>query len=201
MQPKMVKNPYIGLKVTMSGERTGRDGGKISSIEDVIIKIAPVVNLAVKSFRNTGPFSNTGAIPPKADTESTYTINWVLTNTTSDLKSTVVKASLPPGVSWKGEISPSSEKITYDPNTRMVTWDIGNVLAGTGFTNSAKQVYFKVGIVPSLSQVGSMPDLATQIRVTSVDTHTGSDIKLNGTSATTRFSDTSFSSGQDVVVN
>jgi hypothetical protein len=200
VQPKLIKNPQINLKIVMSGERVGRDGGRVTSAEDVVIKISSVATLTSKSIRNTGPFTNTGPIPPKADTETTYTINWVVTNTTSDLKNAVVKSSLPPGVSWKGEISPSSEKVTYDPDTRMVTWDMGNVSAGAGFTSSPRQVYFKVGIVPSINQVGTVPNLLQQSNFTSSDTNTGIELKTSASQTDTRFTDGMPSAG-DVVTN
>jgi hypothetical protein len=200
VQPKLIKNPQINLKIVMSGERVGRDGGRVTSTEDVVIKISSVATLTSKSIRNTGPFTNTGPIPPKADTETTYTINWVVTNTTSDLKNAVVKSSLPPGVSWKGEISPTSEKVTYDPDTRMVTWDMGNVSAGAGFTSSPRQVYFKVGIVPSINQVGTVPNLLQQSNFTSSDTNTGIELKTSASQTDTRFTDGMPSAG-DVVTN
>lgn len=200
VQPKLIKNPQINLKIVMSGERVGRDGGRVTSTEDVVVKISSVATLTSKSIRNTGPFTNTGPIPPKADTETTYTINWVVTNTTSDLKNAVVKSSLPPGVSWKGEISPSSEKVTYDPDTRMVTWDMGNVSAGAGFTSSPRQVYFKVGIVPSINQVGTVPNLLQQSNFVSNDTNTGAELKTSASQTDTKFTDGMPSAG-DVVTN
>ncbi len=199
VQPRLIKNPFIDLKVTMTGERGGRDGGTVSSTEDVTIKISSVANLTSKALRNSGPFSNSGPIPPKADNESTYTISWTLTNTTSDLRSTNVKAVLPSGVSWKGEVSPSSEKITYDPDTRVVTWDIGNVSAGAGFTSSAKQAYFKVGLVPSLNQVSTSPSLILQSNLTSTDVHTESNLKVSTNPVDTKYSD-GIQSGGEVVV-
>ncbi len=198
VQPRLIKNPVIDLKIVMSGERGGRDGGTVSSTEDVTIKVSSVVNLTTKSLRNSGPFSHTGPIPPKADNESTYTISWTLTNTTSDLRGANVKVVLPPGVSWKGEVSPSSEKITYDPDTRVITWDIGNVSSGAGFTSSAKQAYFKVGLVPSINQVTTAPNLVLQSNFSSIDTHTGADLKVSSPSVTTKFSDGS--SGGDIVI-
>jgi hypothetical protein len=200
VQPKLIKNPYIDLKIVISGERVGRDGGKVSSTEDVTIKISSVANLTSKSLRSTGPFSNSGPIPPKADMETTYTISWTLTNTTSDLRGTSVRAVLPQGVSWKGETSPSSEKITFDPDTRVVTWDIGNVSAGSGFTSSAKQVYFKLGIVPSLNQVSTVPNLLLSSNLTSIDSHTGAELKTSASQTNTKFED-GMPAGGDVVAN
>jgi hypothetical protein len=200
VQPKFIKNPHIDLKVSMSGDRSGRDSGQINSTQTVVIKISTVASITAKVLRDNGPFTNTGQIPPKADKETTYTINWLVTNTTSDLKGAIARAELPQGVTWKGETSPSSEKITYNPDTRIVTWDIGSVSAGSGFVNSPRQVYFKVGLVPNVVQVGTAPNLVSEIDMTSTDVYTEKQIESNAPQVNTRFSDPSFSFGKDNVV-
>ncbi len=199
VQPKLIKNPHIALSIKMTGERSGTDGGEVSSIEDFIIKIQSVINITSKTFRDSGPFTNIGPIPPKADKESTYTINWVVTNTTSDLKNAQVRAVLPQGVSWKGEVSPQNEKINFDPDSRVIVWDIGNISAGTGFVYSAKQVYFKVSIIPSVSQINTAPKLVSQAKVTSTDTYTESMLDSTSEPSSTLYSDSSFVMGKDIV--
>lgn len=198
--PSIIKNPHIDLRVKMFGQRSGIDGGQVESIENLTIKIASLATLTSKSFRAVGPFSNSGPIPPKADSETTYTINWLITNTTNDLKETTIRASLPQGVVWKGEISPQTEKISYDPDTRIVTWNVGNLSSGTGFTSSPKQVYFKVGITPSVNQVGVAPTIVSQANLSATDTYTESKIEANALNVSTKFFDPTFSGNQDIVV-
>lgn len=200
VQPKLIKNPHIDLKVTMTGDRSGRDGGKVSSTETVVVKIATVANLAAKSLRDTGPFTNTGLVPPKADKETTYTINWLVTNTTSDLSTAVARAELPQGVVWKGETSPTSEKINYNPDTRLVTWDIGSVNAGAGFTTSPRQVFFKVGFIPSVVQVGTAPNLVSEVDFIATDAYTNRQMEKNIAPVTTRYTENSFVFGKENVV-
>ena len=158
------------------------------------------MEISSKSFRSVGSFTNTGPIPPKADVESTYTINWTLTNTTNDLKDTLVSATLPVGVSWKGEVSPVSERISYNPDTRVVSWNVGNVSSGVGFTYSPKSVSFKLGIIPSINQIGTAPPLLSQATVTATDTYTETPIGAVSSVATTQYSDSSYKNGDDVVV-
>ncbi len=200
VQPKFIKNPHIDLKISMTGDRAGRDGGEVNSTQSVVIKISTVASITAKTLRDTGPFANTGAIPPRADSETTYTINWTLTNTTSDLKGAVARAELPQGVFWKGETSPSTEKITYNPDSRIVTWDIGSVSAGSGFINSPKQAYFKVGLVPNVTQVGATPVIVSQVDMLATDTYTERQVSSNAGTVSTRFTDPSYSFGEEVVV-
>ncbi len=196
-----LRNPYINLSVVMTGDRTGSDSGTISSTENFIIKISSLLNLKAQSWRDTGPFTNIGPIPPRADVESTYTITWTATNTTNDLKDAKVSATLPAGVVWKGQISPASERVTYDADTRVVSWSIGTISAGVGFNYSPKQASFRVGIVPSLNQVGSIPTLVSESTIDAMDTYTEKTINFVAPAVTTRFSDTSFSNGKEIVTN
>jgi hypothetical protein len=199
-QPKFIKNPHSDLKVSMTGDRVGRDGGEVNSTQNVVIKLSTVASITAKNYRDVGPFTNTGSIPPRVDSETTYTINWLVTNTTSDLKGAVARAELPQGVFWKGETSPTSEKITYNPDTRIVTWDIGSVAAGSGFINSPKQVYFKVGLVPSITQTGTSPTIVSQVDMTATDAYTERQVGANAGLINTVFSDPSFSSGKESVI-
>ncbi len=196
---RQIKNPHIDIHVTMSGDRAGTDTSNITSTEDLTIKISSVMNVVAKSHRDTGPFSNTGPIPPKSDTESTYTVTWTVTNTTNDLKDAVVTATLPQGVVWKNQVSPSSENIKYDSDSRTVSWSVGNVSSGVGYNTSPREVSFQVGLTPSLNQVGQVPQLTSQVSISADDSYTEKSITASTQPVTTRYSDPSFASPKDVV--
>ena len=197
---RSIKNPHIDLHIVMTGDRSGLDSATISSSEDVTIKINSTLELNSQSFRSVGPFNNTGPIPPRADIESTYTITWTITNTTNDLSGVAVSAVLPTGVIWKGETQPVSERINYNQDTRTVSWNIGNVSAGVGFTLSPKTVSFKVGIIPSINQIGSAPTLLSQINATATDTYTEGQIGATIPPVTTQYSDPGYKTGNNIVV-
>ena len=187
-----VKNPHIDVHVVMSGDRSGTEAGPISSTADFTLKIASTLSFSAKSYRASGPLTNIGPIPPRADKESTYTITWTLTNTTNDLNGVAVSGTLPVGVEWKGQSMPVSEKISYDPDTRVVSWNASNISAGTGFIYSPRQVSFKVGIIPSINQVGLVPPLILQTNVTASDTYTQTPVSVSAGSVTTQYSDPNF---------
>ena len=199
LQIRSTKDPHIDVHVVMTGDRSGGDGGEVSSSADITIKLSSTFSLTAKSYRAVGPFSNIGPIPPRADKESTYTLTLTMTNTTNDLKDVTLSGSLPIGVEWKGVISPSSERISYDPGTRTVSWNVGNVSAGTGFTYSPKGVSFQVSIIPSLNQIGSSPSLLSQIKVDSTDIYTTLPIKFTIDPVTTQYSDPGFKSSDSIV--
>ncbi len=200
IQTKSIKNPHIDVNVKSTGDRSGTETGVISSSENITIKISSSFALTAKAFRNLGPFSNTGPVPPQADKESTYTVVWTLTNANNDLKDTLVTAVLPAGVEWKNEISPVGERLSFNPETRVLSWNIGNVSLGTGFTYSPKEVYFKLGIIPSVSQVNSIPNLLSRISLTTTDTYTETQLTSDISSVTTQYSDPGYKSGDNIVV-
>jgi hypothetical protein len=199
-QVRQIKNPHIDIKLVITGDRSEIGGEKVSSESNIVIKILSTLSFTGKTYRSTGPFTNSGPIPPRADQESTYTISWALTNTTNDLSGTIVKGKLPIGITWKGEVSPASEKISYDPDTRTVTWNAGNISAGVGFNYSPKEVSFKVGIVPSISQISTIPELVNKIDVTATDTYVEAPINYSVNALTTDYSDPSYKSGDGAVL-
>jgi hypothetical protein len=62
---KLVKNPHIDIHVNITGDRSGTDGGKVSSEADLTVKILTTLNFTSKSFREFGPFKNTGPRTPQ----------------------------------------------------------------------------------------------------------------------------------------
>ena len=109
-----------------------------------------------------------------------------------------MSASLPQGVEWKGQVSPPSEKITYNPDNRKVQWNIGSVFSGTGFTYSPREVFFKVGITPSLNQVGTVPTLMSITNLSYFDAYVETDMKESVSAVTTQYSD-GFTFGDETV--
>ncbi len=199
-QIKTLRNPHIDIHAVITGERSGVDTATISSSADTTIKIASNLTLTSKTYRNTGSLQNIGPIPPKADKETTYTVTWTLTNTTNDVSGATVTATLPTGVMWKAETAPVSERISFNPDTRLVSWNVGNVAAGVGFVNSAKEVSFKVSVTPSVSQIGASLVLVSQATASATDTYATVPLTTGANPVTTAFSDSGFRSGQDIVV-
>lgn len=194
-----IQNPHIDLHIVMTGNRTGSDTSLITSLEDVTIKIPTTLSLSSKLYRFGGPFTNTGPVPPKADTETTYTAVWTVTNTANNLSGATVSAVLPAGVAWKGQSSPQSETVMYDNNSRTVSWNLTAVSAGVGFTNSARQVSFQLGITPSVNQIGSTPVVLGESDASGYDTYASTTVRSVAPNLTTLFSDSSFRPGQDIV--
>jgi len=191
------------LDVSVTGNRVDYVG---SSQDDVLfsdsrkIKITSDPQLFAKALYYIGPFKNSGPVPPKAEQETTYTVTWTVTNPMNNISGAVVQASLPPYVKWLSEIDPGQEKINYDENTRMVTWNVGNVSAGAGTTASAKEASFKVSFLPSIDQAGQIPNIVNAATITAKDNFTLTSVSNSFGALNTKLaSDPYFKTNAEVV--
>ncbi|MCW9054848.1 MAG: hypothetical protein OQJ98_02620 [Candidatus Pacebacteria bacterium] len=198
-----IENPEILLEVTVRGTRVSETGDTetITSRVSRNIRFSSDLALAGQVLRTTGPFVNTGPIPPVAEQESTYTIVWTVTNTANHVSGAQVTATLPSYVRWLGNISPQGSGLTFNENARTLTWNIGEVAQGVGVGISPKEVAFQVGLTPSVSQVGQAPVLIEAQGVSGFDQFTDARIFNEIPSLSIRiFSESSLPSGHDRVI-
>jgi hypothetical protein len=194
------KNRDIGISFVLTGTPVG-SAQAISVSENRVVKVASQVTLGAKMLHSTGLFKNAGPIPPKVEQETTYTAVLTAGNTQSELTDAKVTARLGSAVKWKGSKSAQPENISYDEASNTVTWNIGTLAAGTGFSTAAREAQFQVGLTPSLSQVGSAPTLVSSITFTAYDPLAAKTVTLPSQTLTTNMpSDPAFIQGDGIVV-
>ncbi len=127
-------NPVISIDIKISGERVTQDQGRIQVTNHLTkeIKIATLFQLSRRGLYYSGPFKNSGPLPPKVGKETTYTVVWSLTNTSNNVSDATVSAFLPSYVKWLGVINPENANISYDQSTGQIVWQAGTVSAGSG---------------------------------------------------------------------
>ena len=196
------KNSEISLDATFNATpQNGDNTLNAVATESGSVKIASEVSLGAKSLYSRGPFKNSGLVPPKAEKPTTYTIVLTLGNTQNDISGAEVNAVLGPNVTWTGEVSPTSENITYDQATNSVKWSLGTLASGAGFSVSGRQVFFKLSLTPSIGQINTAPNLLQNIEFSGSDTFTKLDIRSTVPQVTTKTdTDPKFVQGNDVVV-
>jgi hypothetical protein len=177
-------------------------GNSFQTINDYLkkkIKYTSSIGISGNALYNLGPFSNTGPLPPKAGNETTYTIVWNVSNTTSRITNAKVRGTLPFYVEWLSVTSPESAKVSYDPASKEVVWDIGNIESSSGST-SPKTLYMKVKLKPATSQTGSVANLVTNIIFTGKDSFTNTDITKSMQPINTRLNlDSNYNSENDTI--
>ncbi len=199
----LLENPEITIQLSMGGMQTisGSAPTQINNIETKTIKVNSDMQIAAQAMYHTGPFTNTGTLPPRADLPTTYTINWTVNNSANGISGAEAKTTLPLYVTWANAISPANENVFYNSTTREVTWRIGQVPRGAGYTGDSREASFQVKLIPSISQVGSSPALIGETRLTGTDTFTGKVLEAKKSPITTDlFNDPGFPSNGGTVI-
>ena len=151
----------------------------LSNFESSTIRIISDVGFVAKAFYYSGPFTNKGPIPPKVETETTYTIVWTLSNSANNISKAQINSSLPSWMRFVGTISPAGEDLVYNPSSREIVWNIGNITKGTNITGAGRGVAFQVAISPSSSQVDSIPVIINDATLTGHDDFANVNVKVN----------------------
>ena len=194
---KTTKDPNITIDVNIRGRQAS-----LGSIFSDITNVAKKVIKIVSDFQiATNGTYHSGSLPPKADQQTMYTVTWTLSNSSNSITQAQAKASLPVYVKWVGKAQGTTENISYNETTREVIWNIGTVRPNTGFDTN-REASFVVSLVPSLSQVGSVPQLVKDVYLSGQDSFTGTTVKSTRGPLTTFLpNDPSFKVGNERVVN
>jgi hypothetical protein len=190
-QNTLITNPTITLNLTVHATRQNDAGASnsVGSAASAQLTVASLLSLTAQSSRNSPAFINTGPLPPRAETGSSYTITWTLKNSANTVANTTVQAALPPYVNFIAAQAGSG--ITYDSASRTVTWSLGDVKAGVGYTSAAEQGSFQVMLIPSDSQVGTAPALTGPASASGQDRYAQVQVGANADGPTTQAVDVS----------
>lgn len=172
----------------------------IDTIDQKVVRFASSIQFAAQSMYSIGPIKNTGPYPPKANAETSYTITWSMIPSDNPLRAVSASTVLPIGVNWTGVIVPTTETVSFNPDTRTVTWNVGS-LPKASATPRSKAVSFQVKVKPTASGVGSQVELIGDTTVVATDTVTETQITTTRPSLTTKFgTDPVYTEGKERVV-
>jgi hypothetical protein len=178
-----IDKPELTFAVHTAGKRSRESNVPESLVSEstYVTKVATDILFDAYALYNSGKFGAIGPMPPKVDQKTQYNIVWRISNSTSDVKDAVVRAELPNYVEWINLTSPANELLVYNKVNHAVEWDLGNVDMSTGFNGvPPREVSFAVNLIPSLSQLGTSPDLVYKQIFSGVDTYTGAEIIERG---------------------
>lgn len=191
-----IKDPQIALDVSIKGTQPseGSTSSEVNNFAKKIVKILSDFQIASLATYTAG------SLPPKAETETKYTITWTLSNSVNSITQAQARSILPIYIKWIGATAGTNENITYNETTREVIWNIGSVRPNTGFDTN-REVSFILSLKPSLSQVDSVPQLMKNIALTGMDSFTGTAVKSSRGPITTQLTnDPMFKSGNERVI-
>ena len=180
-------NPTLNLGLSIVGTRPSDSGAptEVSSAAMARVLVASVVALTTQALHFSGPFQNGGPMPPKVGSNTSYTIEWTVQNSSNSIAQGRVTTALPPYVTFMH--ADDSSGITYDPTNRIVTWNLGSdVRPGVGFSAPSRQADFEVALTPSISQKYQNPDLTGTATFVGQDRFTQTPVAVQAPSPTTK---------------
>lgn len=173
----------IGGDITVTVSITGtpidsiNNATSLSALDRKIFRLGSQVALDAVGYYTSGPLKNSGANPPVVGSPTTYTVGWILSNTTNAVDNGIVKGILPRGIEWVGETTPAEEVVTYNSTSREVTWRVGTLKKNPS-DNIRRQAFFKVSLTPTIADVGNVPILLTQSTFTGTDSYTTGSVRI-----------------------
>lgn len=190
-----IKDPQITIDVSIKGRQPslGSTYSDVNNFSKKIVKILTDFQIASSATYKSG------SIPPKAENETKYNITWTLSNGSNTVNEGLARSELPIYVKWVGSLTPR-ENITYNEVTREVIWNIGSVRANTGSSYN-REAIFTIALTPSISQIGSVPQLMKELFLSGKDAFTDTIIKSKRNAINTLISeDPNFKYGNERVV-
>lgn len=169
------RNPEIPLSFAVHARRVSDPSEvpqTLTALSPRTVRLSSVPLFAAHTYFTVGPFRNTGPYPPRAEQETTFTVTWQVRNSVNDLSDVTVTGVLPVYVEWMEQTYPADEQVSYNPNTREVTWVLGNVNAATGSVTPPREASFRVAVVPSVTDVGDYLTLVRSVVMRGVDAFT-----------------------------
>lgn len=153
-------------------------------------KIAGNITLEAKAFFRDADSQilNTGSLPPKIDQSTDFTIHWLLTNYSTDMKNVEVRAKMEDGVVFTGAVKANTTSLpTVDEEAGEIVWKLGKVFATTGITGEKPEAIFQIKATPSMpSLFGNYMPLLSETTIKATDDFTGLDVGYSAPALTTR---------------
>ncbi|MDB5254691.1 MAG: hypothetical protein JWL92_67, partial [Candidatus Nomurabacteria bacterium] len=149
---------------------------------------------------SVGPFKNTGPFPSKADQNTTYTVTCTARPSENHVTNVTASAVLPAGVTWVGAIAPTGSAISYNTETRAITWNAG-VLPQASSASQIKTVSFQISVRPPKAQIGQPLQLLGETTVVGTDGAVNVPLTITRPALTTALSsDPQYRQGKDRVL-
>lgn len=181
-----ITNPIMTIDATVNGQTVAN--GKVSDFsakDSKTIKVSSELSLDAKLTYYDGPFQNRGPMPPKADSETFYTITLKIANAVNNASNVTVTGRLPLYARFLGVVSPQTENLVFNQLGGMIIWNVGRVPALAGFSGPAKEVSFQIAVLPSVTHIGSSPLVMDNIKVAGDDDWTSEKLNNDTNNLTT----------------
>lgn len=152
------------------------------------------------SYAPQGGFENSGPIPPKVGTPTTYVIAWQIKNYLNEVRNVKVRAVLLEGITLTAVLPEDQiSHFSLDSVSHEIVWSVGNLSAGAGVANTSPSIYFQVTLTPTFSMRQSAASLIGKVTITGEDQSTGITVTSNDSAIDTSLPDDPSNSGGGIV--
>lgn len=191
-------NPTVGLDLSVAAVRAGQGDvpEQVSSAASMEVSLASSATVLAQALHFTGPFTNSGSMPPRSGSPTLYTVQWTVKNSSNTVAGATVSTVLPPYTTF---VAAQDSAITYDAGSRTVRWSLGDIGAGVGYSSVARVGYFQVSLTPSDSQVGQAPQLTGATALSGTDRFAQVQVTASAEAPTTRLTESGFAQGMELV--
>lgn len=157
--PEEFKDTSLPLLLSSKGV-DGTLGKPVQSSKDFSYLVSGSTAFSAYTIYQDELRPNTGPLPPKVNTETTFT--GVLTvSSQTDIAGAKVAFTIPSLYVKYIEGSSASSTISYDTRSKLITWNIGDI------KKDEKQVaHIKLSVKPSLTHLGTTPNISSKILLT-----------------------------------
>jgi hypothetical protein len=177
---------------------------KTLSAAELETKVGGAVSVDAQGFFRDAASGilNKGPWPLKVGQTTQFTVHWVVTNYSNDVRTVTLKAFLGGNVSFIGSNSATSgSSPSYNPNTQEVLWTIDALPAGKGIVGKPAEAVFQISLAPSQNQVNQAPILMKETTLTATDDFTGENFTVtDGPITTSTLTDPTVTPSQGIVL-
>ncbi len=199
----------FSARVTATGTQVVDGAAQALTAEsnEIVTKVNTQLQLQVEGryFTDELVKLGSGPLPPKVAETTTYVIFWHLGNTLSEAENIEVTTTLPQDVTWTGQATVTAgQRLTYNPNTREVRWNLNRLPAGAGAPPPSgfprPEATFEVAVTPGPQDADKILVLTKTTTATARDSFSGSDLIATAKFITTELDDDLGAQGKGVVV-
>ncbi|MFA6197746.1 MAG: hypothetical protein WC734_01130 [Patescibacteria group bacterium] len=176
---ELVGRPNLAIKITPSITGQRKSGISASQFnktgEGFLAKISSKVTLGMESryYDQSGKAIGSGPFPPVVGRTTTYKIYLSLNNGANDINDVSISLSLPESITWVGQGHvDAGQPLTFDPNTRLVSWRLNKLPAWTGQSTDPLLANFSISISPVEEQIDSYIQLIPEASLKGTDAFT-----------------------------
>lgn len=168
------------------------DDGRNVTVAELENKVVGRFDLAARGFFRDAASGvlNQGTFPPRVGQPTEYTVHWILTNYSNDIRDVTVQAKLPDYVKLTDVIkSNGGSRPVYDKNTGEVTWKIDRATATRGIIGEPLEAVFQISAAPPPDAIGRYLTLLEETMVSAIDEFTSFPLTGSAPAIDTRLPD------------